>query len=29
VVSRDGKVEKRYIGSVSKDALDKDIQSLL
>jgi thiol-disulfide isomerase/thioredoxin len=29
VVSRDGKVEKRYIGSVSKDALEKDIQSLL
>ena len=29
VISRDGKIEKRYIGSVSKDALEKDIQSLL
>lgn len=29
VISRDGKIEKRYIGSVSKEALDKDIQSLL
>ncbi len=29
VISRDGKIEKRYIGSVSKQALDKDIQSLL
>jgi thiol-disulfide isomerase/thioredoxin len=29
VISRDGKIEKKYIGSVSKDALDKDIQSLL
>jgi thiol-disulfide isomerase/thioredoxin len=29
VVSRDGKIEKRYIGSVDKAALEKDILSLL
>jgi cytochrome c biogenesis protein CcmG/thiol:disulfide interchange protein DsbE len=29
VISRDGKIQKRYIGSVDKAALEKDIQSLL
>jgi thiol-disulfide isomerase/thioredoxin len=29
VISRDGKIQKKYIGSVSRAALEKDIQSLL
>ncbi len=29
VISRDGKIQKRYIGSVDKAALEKDIQALL
>jgi thiol-disulfide isomerase/thioredoxin len=29
VISRDGKIQKKYIGSVDKAALEKDIQALL
>jgi thiol-disulfide isomerase/thioredoxin len=29
IISRDGKIQKKYIGSVSRAAMEKDIQSLL
>ena len=29
IISRDGKIVKRYIGLVDHEALDKEIQSLL